>query len=129
MTPTVAEHLAIYDQVDIALDTIPRTGGSTTAEALWMDVPVITLAGERFIERLSATMLSTVGLNELITHSQKDFMACAAALAQDTERRNTLRTSLRQRMAVSLYDAASFVRILEHAYHTMWQHSLIPTTR
>ena len=125
MTPTVEEHLGIYGRVDIALDTIPRTGGSTTTEALWMGVPVITLAGERFIERLSATMLSAIGLEALITRSREDFVACAAALAHDHERRTSLRADLRQRMAHSpLCDAADLCRILENAYRSMWRHHL-----
>jgi len=124
-TASYREHLAIYNQVDIALDTIPRTGGSTTADALWMGVPVITLAGERFIERLSASMLSAVGLDELITRSQADFVACAAALAEDHQRRRALRNTLRQRMADSpLCDAPGLARTLERAYRTMWQHFL-----
>jgi len=125
MTPTVQEHLGIYGQVDIALDTIPRTGGSTTTEALWMGVPVITLAGKRFIERLSTTMLSAVGLDELITHSPEEFVACAAALANDHDRRTSLRTSLRQRMMESpLCDASGLCQALESAYRSMWQHHL-----
>ena len=127
-TASYREHLATYGQVDIALDTIPRTGGSTTADALWMGVPVITLAGERFIERLSATMLSAVGLQELITPSREDYVACALALAQDHNRRNTLRSSLRQRMADSpLCDATDLARALEHAYRQMWRQFLSTT--
>jgi len=125
MTPTVEEHLGIYGKVDIALDTIPRTGGSTTTEALWMGVPVITLAGERFIERLSATMLSAIGLEELVTRSQEDFVACAVALAQDHQRRTALRANLRQRMArSSLCDAADLCQVLENAYRSMWHKHL-----
>jgi len=124
-TASYREHLAIYGQVDIALDTIPRTGGSTTADALWMGVPVITLAGERFIERLSASMLNALDLEELITHSREDYVACAVALAQDPDRRRILRASLRQRMAHSpLCDATGLARALERAYRTMWQRFL-----
>ncbi|MFQ5488745.1 MAG: tetratricopeptide repeat protein, partial [Gammaproteobacteria bacterium] len=61
-TPSQREHLGLYQDIDIALDTAPRTGVTTTADALWMGVPVITLAGERFIERLGASLLSSIGL-------------------------------------------------------------------
>jgi len=124
-TASYREHLAIYNQVDISLDTIPRTGGSTTADALWMGVPVITLAGERFIERLSASMLSAVGLQELITTSREDYIAHAVALAQDPVHRHQLRASLRQRMVASpLCDATGLTHTLEDAYRQMWRHFL-----
>ena len=126
--PSQQEHLATYGSVDIALDTIPRTGGSTTAEALWMGVPIISLAGERFIERLSASMLHAVGLDELIADSQEDYVAKAAALAKDPQQRTQLRASLRERMSTSpLCDAKGLVYSLESAYRDMWLKYLNPT--
>jgi len=120
-TASYREHMAVYGQVDIALDTVPRTGGSTTADALWMGVPVITLAGERFIERLSASMLHSIDLDELITHSREEYVACASTLAEDHERRRKLRASLRQRMANSpLCNPHRLARALELAYRQMW---------
>jgi len=128
-TASYQEHLSIYNQVDISLDTIPRTGGSTTADALWMGVPVVTLAGARFIERLSASMLSAVGLGELITTSRDDYIACAVSLANNHEHRRRLRASLRQRMADSpLCDAAGLAYALEQAYRHMWHHFLGEST-
>ena len=127
-TPSYREHLDTYSQVDIALDTIPRTGGATTAEALWMGVPVITLAGERFIERLSASMLNAVGLDELIAHSQQDYVAKAVALAHDPQQRAELRASLRSRMSASpLCDAKGLAHSLEIAYREMWKNHLAMT--
>jgi predicted O-linked N-acetylglucosamine transferase (SPINDLY family) len=118
-----AEHLAMYGEVDIALDAIPRTGGATTAEALWMGVPVISLAGERFIERLSATMLNAVGLDELVAMTTADYIEKAVALAGDAERQRVLRQGLRARMASSpLCDARGLAQALEAAYQVMWQH-------
>ena len=115
------EHMALYSRVDISLDTVPRTGGSTTADALWMGVPVITLAGARFIQRLSASMVSALGLEELTAGSREDYIAKAVALAQDPERRRALRTTLRDRMAASpLCDARGLAQALEDAYRQMW---------
>jgi predicted O-linked N-acetylglucosamine transferase (SPINDLY family) len=117
-----AEHLAMYGEVDIALDAMPRTGGATTAEALWMGVPVISLAGERFIERLSATMLNAVGLDELVAATATDYVEKAVALAADDERRRALRQGLRARMAASpLCDARGLAHTFETAYRDMWQ--------
>jgi len=124
-TPSPQEHLATYGRVDIALDTIPRTGGSTTAEALWMGVPVISLAGERFIERLSASMLNAVGLDELIADSYEEYLAKAVALAADPQQLAQLRASLRERMAASpLCNAQGLAQTLESAYRNMWQQYL-----
>jgi len=121
-TPGVAEHFASYGEVDIALDTIPRTGGTTTADALWMGVPVVSLAGPRFIERLSATMLTAVGLDELIAADCEDFVAKAVALARENKRRAELRADLRRRMVSSeLCDGRGLAAALEAAYREMWR--------
>jgi len=124
-TPSYQAHLAIYNQVDIALDTVPRTGGSTSTDALWMGTPLLTLAGERFIERLSATMLDAIGLPELIAESREDYIAKAVQLAGDPIRRASWHASLRQRMATSpLCDASGLATALEDAYQNMWQRCL-----
>ena len=124
-TPSVAEHLALYAEIDIALDTLPRTGGTTTAEALWMGVPVVTLAGQRFVERLSATMLAACGLETLIASDPGDYIEKAIALAGNPAERRRLRSGLRQRVAQSpLGDAAGLARALETAYRALWRHHL-----
>ncbi len=90
-----------------------------------MGVPVITLAGERFIERLSASMLNAIGLDELIADSQDDYVAKAVALANDRQRLSLMRDSLRERLAASpLCDARGLAQSLESAYQAMWQHYL-----
>jgi len=120
-----ADHLALYGEVDIALDTIPRTGGTTTAEALWMGVPVVSLAGDRFIERLSATMLNSVGLDELIAGSREEYVETAAALAGDDDRRREWRRTLRGCVAASLLcDGRGLAAALEDAYRAMWRRYL-----
>jgi len=124
-TPSYQAHLATYNQVDIALDSVPRTGGSTSTDALWMGTPLLTLAGERFIERLSATMLDAIGLPELIAESREDYIEKAVKLATDARRRTALHASLRQRMATSpLCDASGLAAALEDAYQNMWRRYL-----
>ncbi len=116
------EYLTTYAKVDIVLDPFPRTGGTTTAEALWMGVPVITLAGERYAERISASELTALGLEDLISNNQIDYIKKAVALAQDKNRRLQLRTTLRDRMIQSsLCDGIGLARAMETAYLTMWK--------
>jgi len=80
------DHLDLYNKVDIALDTFPYNGTTTTCEALWMGVPVIALLGDRHAARVSASLLKTIGLSELVAKSTEDFVKIGAALAQDVER-------------------------------------------
>jgi len=120
--PSLREHLATYGQVDIALDTIPRTGGSTTTEALWMGVPVITLAGERFIERLSASMLNALGLSECVASSREEYIHKAIKLASDYPHRTQLRHTMRQRMETSpLCNSQDLAHTMELAFRNMWE--------
>ena len=121
LLPHTPSHMADYGRVDIALDTFPRTGGVTTADALWMGVPVITLAGQRYIERQGASILKAIGLEELIALTLEDYLAKAVVLANDPARRIELRTSLRKRMANSpLCDGRNLSQELEDAYRKMW---------
>ena len=115
-------YLAEYGEVDIALDPFPHTGGATTTDALWMGAPVVTLAGERMIERQGVSLLSTVGLDDLIATDHADYVAKAVALAQNPERRTKLRAELRDRMAASeLCDGRGLAAALEAAYRGMWE--------
>jgi predicted O-linked N-acetylglucosamine transferase (SPINDLY family) len=121
LLPHTLSHMADYGRVDIALDTFPRTGGVTTADALWMGVPVITLAGQRYIERQGASILKAIGLEELIASTLEDYLAKAVVLANDPVRRIELYTSLRERMANSqLCDGRNLSQELEDAYRKMW---------
>jgi predicted O-linked N-acetylglucosamine transferase (SPINDLY family) len=120
--PSKAAHLEQYADVDIALDMMPRTGGATTAEALWMGVPVISLAGRRFIERLSASMLNEVGLDWCVSETVTGYVDCAVALANDEPRRRRLRSELRERVRLSsLGNGEALTRDLEQAYARMWR--------
>ncbi|MHB8919760.1 MAG: tetratricopeptide repeat protein [Halothiobacillus sp.] len=117
-----AEYLAAYHRVDIALDPFPFTGGTTTAEGLWMGVPVLTLAGERFLSRQGIGMLMNAGLTDWIAADTDDYVTQAAAHANDLPRLARLREGLRQQVLVSpLFDAARFARHFEACLQGMWQ--------
>ncbi len=117
-----ARMLAEYADIDVALDPMPFGGGLTSCEALWMGVPVVTWPGDRFAARQSFAFLKTLGLDDLAAVSAEDYVAIAAALAGDPERRAALRTQLRPRMAASpLGDARLFTPCLEAAYRRMWR--------
>jgi predicted O-linked N-acetylglucosamine transferase (SPINDLY family) len=120
--PNLTSHLALYSQIDIALDTFPYHGTTTTCQALWMGVPVITLAGATHAGRVGVSLLTRVGLPELIADSEDDYIHRATALARDLPRLTELRASLRQRMAQSpLCDGKAFARDVEAAYREMWR--------
>ena len=114
--------LAAYHEVDIALDPFPYNGGTTTAEALWMGVPVITLRGDRFAGRVGESMLTAMGLGEFIVNMEDDYVARVAALTADLDTLADLRATLRERMLDSpLCDGAAFTGSLEEAYRRMWR--------
>jgi protein O-GlcNAc transferase len=114
-------HLALYDRIDIALDPFPYNGTTTTCEALWMGVPVVTLRGDRHAGRVGASLLTQVGVTDLITDSVEAYVMTAVALAGDPARLTDLRRSLRPRMTASpLCDAPGFARKVEDAYRAMW---------
>jgi predicted O-linked N-acetylglucosamine transferase (SPINDLY family) len=119
--PQSAEHLALYHRVDIALDTFPYNGHTTTCEALWMGVPVITLAGATHAGRVGVSLLTHAGLPELIADSSEDYVTIAVALAADLAHLQSLRQRLRTQLQRSpLMDALGFTRSLEAAYRGMW---------
>jgi predicted O-linked N-acetylglucosamine transferase (SPINDLY family) len=118
--PDRAAHLAQYRDIDIALDPFPYNGTTTTCEALWMGVPVVTVRGDRHSGRVGASLLTGVGLNELIAHDVEEYIDIAARLAHDRARLVHLRSSLRAQMAASpLCDAPRFARKIEAAYRSM----------
>lgn len=114
------EHLASYGKIDIALDTFPYHGTTTTCEALWMGVPVVTLVGELHAARVGCTILRAVGLDALATPTPEGFVAMALALPEDFSRLSELRRNLRTRLECSpLFDRFRLTRGLEQAYRRM----------
>jgi predicted O-linked N-acetylglucosamine transferase (SPINDLY family)/glycosyltransferase involved in cell wall biosynthesis len=113
-------HLDRYNEVDIALDSYPYHGTTTTCEALWMGVPVITRAGEAHLSRVGVSLLQAVGHPELVASSTEGFIRLAVELAQDPARLRTLRAGLRGQMQASpLLDQAGFIRALEEAFSSL----------
>jgi predicted O-linked N-acetylglucosamine transferase (SPINDLY family) len=108
--------------VDVALDTLPYNGGTTTCEALWMGVPVVTLAGATHAARMGASLLRAAGLPELVAGEPEDFVARAVRLASDPAALARLRGGMRERLARSpLLDGARFTYGLEAAYRDLWR--------
>ena len=120
-------HLAFYGNIDIALDPFPYNGTTTTCEALWMGVPVITLAGQTHVSRVGVSLLNAVGLPELIANSPDEYIALAVKLASDWESLNQLRQSLRDRVANSLLcDRLTHTQNIETIYQDIWKNYCIP---
>lgn len=116
------DHLALYGRVDVALDPFPYNGTTTTCEALWMGVPVVTLRGDRHAGRVGTSLLTAVGLPELIADTPEAYVDLAVELARDLDRLASLRATLRERVRASaLCDAAGFARDMETAYRAMWR--------
>jgi predicted O-linked N-acetylglucosamine transferase (SPINDLY family) len=108
--------------VDIALDPFPYNGTTTTCEALYMGVPVVTLAGTMHPGRVGASLLSCIGLPDLVAKDEDDYIRIAAALAADEPRRIGLRRDLRGMvMASPLCDAAGYAARMEGALRKMWR--------
>lgn len=121
----VRHHLERYAEMDIALDSFPYHGTTTTFEALWMGVPVVVLEGRAHVSRVGVSILRRLGLDELVARDAEDYIAKAAALAADPERLRGLRAGLRGRMRGSpLMDAAAFTRSIEAAFRRMWDDAL-----
>jgi predicted O-linked N-acetylglucosamine transferase (SPINDLY family) len=116
------EYFEQYHQIDIALDPFPYGGGTTTCDALWMGVPVITLHGRTGVGRAGVSLLSNAGLPQLIAQDPDQYVQIARNLAADLPRLAQLRSTLRQQMEKSpLMDAPRFARNVESAYRQMWR--------
>jgi protein O-GlcNAc transferase len=128
LRPSLREvYLRKYREIDIALDTFPYGGDTTTCDALWMGVPVLTWVGERFVSRRGLSHMVNLGLAppsdpmSLAARSPDEYVERAVALAGDLPRLSSLRSELRPRMLASpLTDTAAYTRNLESAYRQMW---------
>ena len=118
---TLQQYMEQYHSIDIGLDPFPYVGGTTTCDALWMGVPIVTLRGQTAVGRTGVSVLMNVGLVELIAENAEQYVQIAAALAGDLPRLAALRSGLRERMKNSpLMDAARFAQDMEAAYRQMW---------
>src|SRR5205823_3944412 len=116
------EYLETYNRIDIALDPFPYAGGTTTCDALWMSVPVVTLAGKIAVHRSGVSILTNVGLPELIAQTTEEYVRIAVEVARDRNRLTKLRASLRSMMLQSpLMDANAFARDVESAFRKIWR--------
>jgi protein O-GlcNAc transferase len=119
---SLERYLARIGDVDIALDSTPYSGGTTTCDCLWMGVPVVTLPGTRSVSRSAGSLLQAMGLSEWIAASPEDYVRIAAERAGDADALARLRGSLRERMRASvLMDEPGFARDMEAAYRQMWR--------
>lgn len=121
-TPTRAEHLAMYGRMDVALDTFPYNGTTTTCEALWMGVPVISLAGAHHAGRVGLSLLHTADHGDWVAHSENEFIAIARQLTAGPDRLAALRASLRLQLQESaLCDSSAFACKVDAAYRELWR--------
>jgi predicted O-linked N-acetylglucosamine transferase (SPINDLY family) len=118
------DYLVNLGRADVGLDTFPFNGHTTSCHCLWMGVPFVTLAGRLPVARVGVSLLSNLGLSDLIAETPDAYLATAVRLAGDLDRLRQLRAGLRERMSASpLLDARTFTRRLEEAYRLMWRHS------
>ena len=116
-----ADHLARHRAADLFLDTLPYNAHSTTCDALWAGLPVVTCKGAFFSGRVAASMLTAAGLPELVTSNLEDYEALALKLASDPALLQSTRRKLEQnRSTCRLFDSDRFRRHIEAAYETMW---------
>jgi predicted O-linked N-acetylglucosamine transferase (SPINDLY family) len=110
-------YLAQFQHADLFLDTLPYNAGTTASDALWAGVPVLTQIGKSFAGRMAASLLTTIGVPELITHGKEEYCSLAVELASNPERLATIKTKLTQnRMSAPLFNTELFARHIESAY-------------
>jgi predicted O-linked N-acetylglucosamine transferase (SPINDLY family) len=113
----VQDYLARLAACDLFLDTLPYNGGTTANDALWMGLPLLTIAGETMTSRMAASLLHTLGLGELIATSWSDYEARAIALATQPERSATVKKKLAEQREISpLFDTTRTTRAIERGY-------------
>lgn len=117
----VEQHLARQQLADLFLDTLPYNAHTTTSDALWAGLPVLTCSGDTFAARVAGSLLQAAGLPELVTHSLNDYAALALQLASDPAALAALRARLAGMRSCTLFDTPRFARHLEQAYRVMWQ--------
>ncbi len=119
------DFLAVHNKIDIALDPFPFNGLFTSCDSLWMGVPVITLRGKTFAGKMGASLMTSIGLTELIAENKKEYVTKALSLAEDVDRLNVLRNKTRSKLCDSpVCDIPNFVQSVENAYFRMWESCL-----
>jgi protein O-GlcNAc transferase len=122
-TSGYADHLATFNEIDVGLDCFPYPGMTTSLEALLMGVPVVSLAGDRFVSRIGEAILVAIGHPEWIARDEDAYVAVAAGLAADLKGRSALRQRLRDELLASpLGDARALTGALEAAFRQAWRH-------
>jgi predicted O-linked N-acetylglucosamine transferase (SPINDLY family) len=117
-----AEYMELYHRLDVILDTFPYNGHTTSLDALWMGVPVVSLVGRHPVSRAGLSQLSNLGLPELAAFSEQDYIRSAVELANDRPRLTGIRASVRSRMETSvLMDGPGFTGQIEAAYRAIWR--------
>ena len=120
-TPTFMEHLDLYNMVDIGLDPFPYNGTTSTCEALWMGVPVVTLCGDRHASRVGASILNRINFGELVAQSEAEYVAKAISLATDRHQLKKTHSQICAALKESaLCDNQSFARDLEKIFRDIW---------
>jgi predicted O-linked N-acetylglucosamine transferase (SPINDLY family) len=124
------EYLARYQVCDLFLDTFPYNAGTTASDALWAEIPILTLSGESFASRMAASILNAVGLPELITSTQKDYEELAIELAMNPKKFTDIKLKLvNNRMTTHLFNTPLFTKNIEAAFikmYSQYQNSLQP---
>ena len=119
---SLPEHLARHRHADLFIDTLPCNAHTTASDALWTGLPVLTLMGESFASRVAASLLNSIGLSELITTSQEEYIALAIKLADNTHKLADIKRQLKQnRLTTPLFDAPLFTKNIEAAYTKMYE--------
>lgn len=122
----VCQYYDAYRQIDIVLDPWPYNGGTTSCDALWMGVPVVSLAGEAFVSRMGYALLKNLDLTECIANSVAEYVQVASNLASNIDHLAQIRRNMRTRLSQSpLRDEQGFTTSLENAYHAMWRNLLV----
>jgi predicted O-linked N-acetylglucosamine transferase (SPINDLY family) len=117
-----AEHFAVFHEVDLILDSFPHGGGISTADALWMGVPAVNLAGSTPVSRVSAAILAAMGMQDWVAGSDEDYVRIAIEAARDLPRLAAVRAGLRARASASpCGDLPAYVRSVEASYREMWR--------
>ncbi|MDD2741883.1 MAG: tetratricopeptide repeat protein [Rhodocyclaceae bacterium] len=124
------EHLSLYNKVDIALDSFPYCGSTTSMEAMWMGVPVLSMKGDSFVSRIGETTNTLAGMREWIAVNSDDYVEKAKYLAQDIKRLASIRKGLREKVLSSpMFDAPRFAKDFEAALWGMWNKYILDSRK